>query len=45
MGFIDVEVVMDLGSGLNYQKKGLRVLADILRELPAVQYHATCRAR
>ncbi len=31
-GFADVEVVTDLGSGLNYRKKGLqRVLLEILR--------------
>lgn len=31
-GFADVEVVTDLGSGLNYHKKGLqRLLQDILR--------------
>ena len=31
-GFADIEVVTDLGSGLNYRKKGLqRLLADILR--------------
>ncbi|MGA9918397.1 MAG: IS607 family transposase [Paraburkholderia sp.] len=31
-GFTDIEVVTDLGSGLNYRKKGLqRLLLDILR--------------
>ena len=31
-GFADIEVVTDLGSGLNYRKKGLqRLLSDILR--------------
>jgi putative resolvase len=31
-GFADIEIVTDLGSGLNYRKKGLqRILSDILR--------------
>jgi putative resolvase len=31
-GLVDIEVVTDLGSGLNYRKKGLhRLLSDILR--------------
>jgi putative resolvase len=31
-GFTDIEIVTDLGSGLNFRKKGLqRILSDILR--------------
>jgi predicted site-specific integrase-resolvase len=31
-GFVDIEIISDLGSGLNYRKKGLqRLLEEILR--------------